>query len=50
MKKKLLISNSIMWAVAILVVAIVQEKQVAILMLVILATVSLMLLKDGNKE
>jgi len=38
------------WAAAILVVAIVQEKQIAILMLVILATVSLMLLKDGNKE
>ena len=31
-----------MWAAAILVVAIVDEKQFAILMLVILATVSLM--------
>ena len=46
--KKLLISQSIMWAAAILVVSIVDEKQFAILMLVILATVSLMNLKKGK--
>ena len=43
--KKLSISNSIIWAAAILVVAIVEDKQFAILMLVILAAVSLMFLK-----
>ena len=47
MSKKLLISNSIMWAAAILVVAIVDEKQFAISMLVILATVSLMNLRNN---
>jgi len=46
--KKLLISQSIMWAAAILVVSIVDEKQFAILMLVILATVSLMNLRKGK--
>ena len=34
-----------MWAAAILVVSIVEDKQFAILMLVVLATVSLMQLK-----
>jgi|TARA_B110000438_G_scaffold27752_1_gene26677 hypothetical protein len=48
MNKKLLISQSIMWAAAILVVSIVDEKQFAILMLVILATVSLMNLRMGK--
>ena len=48
MSKRLLISNSIMWAAAILVVAIVDEKQFAISMLVILATVSLMNLRKGK--
>ncbi len=43
--KKIMISQSIMWATAILVVSIVDEKQFAILMLVILATVSLMNLR-----
>ncbi len=43
--KKIMISQSIMWAAAILVVSIVDEKQFAILMLVILATVSLMNLR-----
>jgi len=41
MNKKILISQSIMWAAAILVVSIVEDKQFVILMLVILATVSL---------
>ena len=49
MRKKLLIFNSIMWATAVLVIAIVEEKQFAILMLVILATTSLMFLKKGNE-
>ena len=40
-----MISQSIMWAAAILVVSIVDEKQFAILMLVILATVSLINLR-----
>ena len=48
MNKKLLISQSIMWAAAILVVSIVEEKQFAILMLVILATASLMNLRKGK--
>jgi len=48
MNKKVLISQSIMWAAAILVVSIVDEKQFAILMLVILATVSLMNLRKGK--
>ena len=50
MSKKILISNSIMWAAAILVVAIVEEKQFAILMLVVLATVSLIFLKKGSEQ
>ena len=45
MNKKLLISQSIMWAAAILVVSIVDEKQFTISLLVILATVSLMNLR-----
>jgi len=48
MGKKLIISQSIMWAAAILVVSIVDEKQFAISMLVILATVSLMNLRKGK--
>ena len=49
MGKKLIISQSIMWAASILVVAIVDEKQFAILMLVLLATVSLMFLKKESE-
>ena len=41
MNKKLVISQSIMWAAAILVVSIVEEKEFAVLMLVLLATMSL---------
>ena len=48
MNKKLLISQSIMWAAAILVVSIVDEKEFAIFMLLILATVSLMNLRRGK--
>ena len=40
-----------MWAAAILVVSIVEEKEFAVLMLVILATTSLINLKKGmNKK
>ena len=49
MGKKLIISQSIMWAAAILVVAIVDEKHFAILMLVVLATASLMFLKKESE-
>jgi len=45
MNKRLLISQSIMWATAILVVSIVDDKEFGILLLVILATVSLMNLR-----
>ena len=41
MNKKTLISQSIMWAAAILVVSIVEDKGFALLMLVVLAAVSL---------
>ena len=44
--KKLTISQSIIWASAILVVAIVEEKQFATFLLVILATVSLINLNN----
>ena len=37
-----------MWAAAILVVSIVEEKEFAVLMLVILATTSLINLMKGN--
>ena len=46
--KKIMISQSIMWATAILVVSIVDEKQFAILMLIILATISLINIKKGR--
>ena len=39
-----------MWAAAILIVAIVEEKQFAILMLAVLATTSLMFLKKVNEK
>jgi hypothetical protein len=45
MNNKLIISQSIMWAAAIIVNALVDEKQFAILFLVILASSSLMMLK-----
>jgi len=49
MNKKIIISQSIMWAAAILVVSIVEEKEVAVLMLVILAKTSLITLRKGNE-
>jgi len=48
MNKKLIISQSVMWAAAILVVSLVEEKQFAILMLVVLATISLVNLNKGK--
>ena len=45
MSKKVLTSQSIMWAAAILVVSIVKEKQFAIMIMALLATVSLIYLK-----
>ena len=50
MNKKIIISQSIMWAAAILVVSIVEEKEFAVLMLVILATASLMNLRKIKSE
>jgi hypothetical protein len=48
--KKIIISQSIMWAAAILVVSIVDEKQFGISLLVILATASLMNLRKIKSE
>ena len=48
MNKKLVISQSIMWAAAILVVSIVEEKEFAVLMLVLLATTALINLGKGQ--
>tara|TARA_Y200000002_G_scaffold313721_1_gene271263 strand:- start:187 stop:336 length:150 start_codon:yes stop_codon:yes gene_type:complete len=49
MNKKIIISQSIMWATAILVVSIVEEKEFTLLMLVILATTSLITLRKVNE-
>ena len=43
---KVVLSQSIMWAAAVLVVAISQEKQFALLMLIVLATSALLYLKN----
>ena len=48
--KKTLISQSIMWAAAILVVSIVEEKRFTLLMLLVLASVSLMNLRNQLKK
>ena len=51
MNKKIIISQSIMWAAAIHVVSIIEEKEFAIFMLIILATTSLITLqKEMNKK
>ena len=50
MNKKIIISQSIMWAAAILVVSIVEEKEFGVLMLVILATTSILFLKSKFNE
>ena len=48
MDKKLLISQSIIWASAILVVAVVDEKEFVSLLLIILAAVSIMNLRKSK--
>jgi len=48
MNKKLVISQSIMWAAAILVVSIVEEKEFAVLLLVLLAITALINLGKGQ--
>ena len=48
MNKKLMVFQSFMWAAAMLVVALVEEKQFIVLLLVLLATGSLINLKRGN--
>lgn len=45
MSNKVVLSQSIMWAAAVLVVAISREKQFAVLMLIVLATTALLYLK-----
>jgi len=49
MNKKQKIFQSIMWAAAILVVSIVEEKQLTIFILVILATASLMFIRNEKE-
>tara|TARA_B100000497_G_scaffold103100_1_gene117941 strand:+ start:72 stop:215 length:144 start_codon:yes stop_codon:yes gene_type:complete len=44
--KKIIISQSIMWAAAILVVAILDDTNFEILLLVVLATISILNLKQ----
>jgi len=48
MNKKLMVFQSFMWAAAMLVVALVEEKQFIVFLLVLLATVSLINLKKVN--
>ena len=48
MNKKLMVFQSFMWAAAMLVVALVEEKQFIVILLVLLATVSLINLKRAN--
>lgn len=48
MNKKLMVFQSFMWAAAMLVVALVEEKQFIVLLIVLLATVSLINLKRAN--
>ena len=48
MNKKLMVFQSFMWAAAMLVVALVEEKQFIVLLLVLLATVSLINLMKVN--
>ena len=48
MNKKILISQSIMWAAALLVVSFVEDKGFALLMLAVLAAVSLGNLRKVN--
>lgn len=47
--KKLIISQSIMWAAAILMVAILDDTNFEILLLVVLASISILNLKTKKK-
>ena len=47
--KKLIISQSIMWAAAILMVAILDDTNFEILLLVVLASISILNLKKKKK-
>ncbi len=48
MNKKLMVFQSIMWAAAMLIVVLIEEKQFIVSLLVLLATVSLINLKRAN--
>jgi len=48
--KKTLVHQSIMWSAAILVVSIVEDKSFILLMLLVLATVSLINLRNQLKK
>ena len=47
--KKLIISQSIMWAAAILMVAILDDTNFEILLLIVLASISILNLKKKKK-
>ena len=49
MKQKLIVSQALMWAAAILVVALVDEKASAVPILVVLATISLGSLSKSHR-
>jgi hypothetical protein len=46
--KKIIISQSIMWAAAILIVAILDDTNFEILLLVVLATISILNLNESK--
>lgn len=48
MNKKLMVFQSIMWAAAMLIVVLIEEKQFIVSLLVLLVTVSLINLKRAN--
>ena len=48
MNKKLIVFQSTMWAAAMLIVVLIEEKQFIVSLLVLLATVSLINLKRAN--
>ena len=48
MKNKLIVSQSILWATALLVVALVDDTQYALFLLVLLATVAVVNLNKNN--
>ena len=48
MKNKLIVSQSILWATALLVVAVVDDTQYTLFLLVLLATVAVVYLNKNN--